>query len=230
MLRAADTISIAGNDLFWLVDRVNSLKYSLSNSMITDFNSSGQFMVNQQCSLGFFGVNYPTIVSGEIASGVLQVSVTTNLNHGGSVKVTTPFFTFNGDRASITIDLEPTGNSQKTITQKLPLGGSTLTFPDFGSKIIANSELSLNNSGNQTTEGDFIRIEICMVNIIYQSLVGELANQRANIIARIPLGFLKEFNGEIEFDDPRVNVYMSSYFGSIIGVDVQDLYTFKTGM
>lgn len=46
MLRAADTISIAGNDLFWLVDRVNSLEYSLSNSMITDFNSSGQFMVN----------------------------------------------------------------------------------------------------------------------------------------------------------------------------------------
>ena len=61
------------------------------------------------------------------------------------------------------------------------------------------------------------------------SIVGELANQRANRIARIPIGFLKELNGEIEFDDPRVNVYMSSSFGTIIGVDVQDLYTFKNG-
>ncbi len=34
MLRAADTISIAGNDLFSLVDRVNSLKY------IKEWNSS----------------------------------------------------------------------------------------------------------------------------------------------------------------------------------------------
>jgi hypothetical protein len=202
MLRAADTFTVEGGDMFWLVDRANSLEYSFSNSMISDFNSSNQFHVNEQCSLGFYGVNYPTIVNGEIASGILQVSVTTNLNHGGTVTVNAPYFTFNGDTASLNIDLEATGNTQKTITQKLPLGGSTWTFPDFGSKIIANSELSPVNSGSQTSEGDFIRIEISMYNIIYKSLVNQLANNRVERVARIPLGFLKELNGDTEFDDP----------------------------
>lgn len=229
MLRAADTISIEGNDLFWIVDRTNSLEYSLSNSTISKFNSSGQYNVNEQCSLGFYGVNYPTIVSGKISSGSLKASVTTNMNHSGTITISAPYFTFDDDTASLTIDLEPTGNTQKTISKSLSLGESTWTYPDFGSKINTNSKVKFVNSGNQTNEGDFIRIEISMVNVVYGNLVGELANQRADRIERIPLGFLKELNGDIEFEDPRVNIYMSSSFGTIIGVDVQDIYTFKKG-
>ena len=68
-----------------------------------------------------------------------------------------------------------------------------------------------------------------MVDIVYENLVGQLANQRAERYARVPLGFMKHLNGEIEFSDPRVNVYMSSSFGTIMSAEIQELYSFKKG-
>jgi len=229
MMRAADTTTIVGNDLFWIVDRTNALSYEFNSSMISSFESSGQYNIKQQCDLGFYGVNKPTIINGEIASGVLQVSITTNLNHEGTVRVSAPYFTFNGDTADLIVAIEPSGNTKKTVTRKLSLAGSTWTFPEFGSKILTYSELSLTNSGNSTNVGDFIKIEISMVDIVYENLVGQLANQRAERYARVPLGFMKHLNGEIEFSDPRVNVYMSSSFGTIMSAEIQELYSFKKG-
>lgn len=228
MMRAADTATIVPHDVYWIAHNIGIKPILFNESMISNFEASGEYNYSDTCFMGHYGPYKPNIIEGNISSGYLEVNITTNLNHNGTVTIYTPHFTQNGEMKNTIFEISAVDN-QRTLTQTISLANTTWTYPEVWDKIITTFDISFSNSGNVTSDEDFIRIECQLKDVRYFNLTGTLHDHWAARTAKVPLGFLKKLSGEIEFADPRVNVYYSSSFGTYTGIEIEDIYTFKKG-
>lgn len=229
MMRAADTTTIVPNDVYWIPHNVGTRRMYFTNSMISNFESNGELNLADTCHMGHYGPHRPNVIDGQIAKGRMDITITTNINHGGSITIYTPHFTENGEMRSTTIEFGPSGSSERTIEKSIPLNNTTWTSPLKWNKMLSTYELQLIHSGNPTTTEDYIFISCQFNDVVYASLTGTLHDHWARRTAKVPLGFLKQLSGEIEFVDPRVNVYNSSSFGTHTGIEIEDIYTLMKG-
>lgn len=172
-----------------------------------------------------------------LTSGNLNTNTFSTLHHTGwliihsnQIKIGDEFY-----RDSIVIS-DASGNF--TDFRTIPLDGSKLRLdnqsdPDTTFLEII-FELYLIHSGADINAGEEVNVDMTFTDLLFQSAYGYFGDYDTLLIDNERFEFELfeyEFEGNVYFDDPRINLFVSNSFGLPIGVNLFDLtaYSQKTG-
>lgn len=216
---------VLGKNFYQLPTRYHMREWTMSNQAIGLLESKGSVEVTR-----VFPVNYSPIAIfnyGDFDGGNINLNLTTDIKHTGSLTVKFPEITKNGDTLTGVIPIGP-GISERSFKTTVPLNGYRIIFQE--SRLIrAEVTIALDNSGSGTSTSDYYKLEVEVREPDYSLIHGQLNNRTAWLDNTVSLGFLKKLEGKVNFDNPVVRMSIANSFGIYMGYELLDIYTETAG-
>lgn len=164
------------------------------------------------------------ITSMNIKSGSVQVSLSSQYQHSGTLTIILPKVKKVGTPFKMVIPLNYAGSVPLTVEQAGYLSGYKMEMEALGggNEIEIQYELELNNSGNTVLPADAINLLISFNDLEFSALFGYLGQHNLEIPAdSIDISlFNNSIAGSFTLEDPRFNLIIHNSFGMPVGAEV----------
>jgi hypothetical protein len=217
-------------DLFQLQDQSYTEAIGFTATEIGAFPIQGSISKTFRNTYNFANPGGVRVDSILIKSGLLNLNISSDLRHGGSVKVTFPSFIENGIPLSFDLELNYSGTTPVISSQNKNLANYSLEVDNTnGNTIPVIYEVTFNYSGNAISPQDSIRFAIATNNLEFQSFYGFAGQQSINFrLDTLPLEFFDGVvSGNFYSAAPKLTINAVNQFGIPIEVDF-DRFDAKT--
>ncbi|MFM1874704.1 MAG: hypothetical protein RL266_441 [Bacteroidota bacterium] len=219
------------NDFFQLpvAQQVNE-NINLTSGEVGQFTSTGSVskLVNSGMTLAVSGPGGSQLNKVVYAAGTMNISFTSNFEHGGFLEVSMPELRLNGTPFFQTYNFSYTG-SPISVSIDIPLQGYEMDLDNGNgpNTIPINYTLNLvEGSGATPSPSNQVQINHSFSNMIMAYADGDFGNFMLEIPpADVDLDVVQsEHGGSIYFEDPRFRVYVSNTIGAEMQVNINQLY------
>lgn len=203
--------SQSGTDIVTFPDQQDDTNfvYRLPNGMSPGDSTSKFFQMNSAISF----VTGEILDSLLVKTGVLTVSITTNLNHDGRFEVIIPQLSKYGVNFRGVIPFTYSGGASNTISASFPINLHLLKL--FGGSLIQYLKITVIKGNNANLTNYTFDIDESITNISYYEAVGyfhqhtiDLAETEINLDV-----FETNTIGDLVLEDPRVNLRIFNSYG-----------------
>ncbi len=222
-------------DLFRLQDQSYTESIGLTATEVGDFPIQGTITKTFTTSYNFTNQSGVRVDSILAKSGLLDLNISSDLKHGGSIKVTFPSFIENGIPLSFDLPLNYTGTTPVVASNSKDLTNYKLEVDNTnGNTIPVIYEITLSYNGNPISSQDSLRFSISTNNLAFRSFYGFAGQQNINFdLDTLPLEFFDGASGGNFYSaDPKLTINAINEFGIPIAVDFErfDAKTVNSGV
>lgn len=186
--------------------------------------SNGSVQADRVDNFQFDAGGEAEITSMNIKSGSVQVSVSSQYQHSGTLTITLPKVTKVGTPFKMVIPLNYSGSVPLSAEQAGYLSSYKMEMAaqGGGNEIEVQYELELENSGNPVLPTDAITMLIAFNDLEFSALFGYLGQHNLAVPAdSIDINlFNNSIAGNFTLEDPRFNLIIHNSFGMPVGAEV----------
>lgn len=228
-----DLISFSGNEILQIPNQNAQAVGFLTSSEINTLNNSNTVSKSVTVTAPF-DPGDPTIELDSILfkAGSVDVNISSEIRHNGSLRIEIPALTKNGAGFDETINFTYSGTSPITASGSYSLADykADLTQgPNNINELNITYTMSFTNSGQATTIADFLTIDQVFSNMQFNVVHGyfgqQVVSQDADSIA-VKL-FNNALDGNIRFTDPRVSLSIHNSYGMPVLMELTKLATYN---
>ena len=205
---------------------------SITAGDIPSFGGNPSISFTDTTTYNFSLNNGEEIDSVLIKGGVMQFNVTSTFHHTGTITITIPTLTLNGQPFSTMVNINKLDGTFATLTPPVSLAGYKLILKNNGvvyNQIPIRYDIILQNSSQPIIAGQSIDITTDVNQFMFKTIFGYINNyQLLNISDNVKMDIFdnnSSSNLDIDFADPRINLYLTNSFGVPSNIDFSNTYT-----
>ncbi len=230
-LIAADLIDIPNN-------QPSPLIASLDAGQVSALGLAGTVTVPFSQTITFdSGVNGPKVDSMFFKAGSIDVSLNSDFQYSGQIKIILPGAKKNGVVFTKIIPFTYSGSTPVISNASYDLTGYDFDMTNGGTafnEFIANFEVTLSGSGNPVTTSNQIVLNLNLNNMKFDKIFGDIGQMSISPdVDTIDISVFKNVLGTANFSlaDPRIKVWISNSYGVPIDASLSQFegYTPGTG-
>lgn len=183
----------------------------------------------------FAFANGEEVDSIRLASGALNISAFTDMEHDVTLNISIPYLKQNGVPYNVSIDLSYQGSSPTTDVVNLDLANYVMDLSKNGqtnNELEVNVDVTLTKTGQPYFGSESISFDMDIQLGSFESIWGYFGNFQ-NIVAQdtqsLPV-FTNYLSGDIHFADPQLNLYLKSSAGLPLGINFTGVYDANSGV
>ncbi len=236
LIYIGDTISELADKIFTIPDQSSDtiLPFSLPPGMFPGDSTSKYVLLEPD----FNSSGNERIDSVLIKSGILTVTVTTNINHSSYIEIVIPQlkrFGATGQTFKEKVNIPYTGGSSTTITKQFPLYEYMLSINTNGSTANKVKEyiklFVLRGNGSDNSPYSF-HISQTMSSLDYYQAYGYFYQHTINVDKiKVPISIFDNLHyTQIMIENPKLSLYFKNSYGMPMDMTFTDLYVEKDGI
>lgn len=209
---------------------------SLDNGQISALGIAGTITIPYSQTIAFdSGNNGPKIDSVIFKMGSIDVSLSSDFQYSGQIKVTLPGARKNGLAFTKTIAFTYTGTVPVTNISSSDLAGYKFDMTNGGTtfnEILANFEVTLSGSGNPISPSDQLSLSINLNNMKFDKIFGDIGQMSITPdVDSVDISVFKNVLGSATFSlvDPRIKVIISNSYGVPIQASIAQFLGYSPG-
>ncbi len=209
---------------------------NLNSVQISALGYAGTVMVPFSQTISFdSGVNGPKIDSITFKAGTIGLSISSDFNFSGQVKVIIPSAKKNGVIFSQIIPLTYSGTVPVIANTTLPLAGYNFDMTSGGTtfnQFLVNFEVTLTGSGPAPSTSDQITITQSLSGLKFEKIFGDIGQQSLSPnVDTLKLAIFKNLLGAATFTlaDPQIKVLLSNSYGVPINASISQFDGYTSG-
>lgn len=227
-----DMYSIYGYQFLPLMDQATNMAVNLSPAEITTLSTVDSVTLNRN-TLHPFGVsNGERIDSMTLGHGMLNINISSTVQHSGVLTVTLPSARQNG--IAFTKQIPFSYNNQVPVVAigNFDLEGYNIDMTSTGSFNVlpVNYSVKFYDSANPTLTSETFSVAASFQNMIIKKVYGSFGLRTMTVYddsTRIAI-FNHMFSGNLSFDNPHVQFLISNSFGIDLDAHFTSLFTQST--
>ena len=228
-LIAADLIEIPNN-------QPPPYAASLNSGQISALGLAGTVTVPYSQTITFdSGNNGPRIDSIIFKAGTIDVSLNSDFQYSGQIKIILPGAKKNGVVFSKVIPFTYAGSTPVTAVSSSDLTGYKFDMTNGGTafnEFVANFEVTLSGSGNPIAPSDQIVLNMNLANMKFDKIFGDIGQMSISPdVDSVDISVFKNVLGAATFSmvDPRIKVVISNSYGVPIQASLSQFEGFTPG-
>jgi hypothetical protein len=209
---------------------------SLDNGQISALGIAGTITIPYSQTIAFdSGNNGPKIDSVIFKTGSIDVSLSSDFQYSGQIKITLPGARKNGLAFTKTIAFTYTGTVPVTNISSSDLAGYKFDMTNGGTtfnEIVANFEVTLSGSGNPISPSDQLSLSINLNNMKFDKIFGDIGQMSITPdVDSVDISVFKNVLGTATFSlvDPRIKVIISNSYGVPIQASIAQFLGYTPG-
>lgn len=218
LIYKANLYSIYGYQFLQIPDQTNSQVVSLSSSDSASLYQTGSVTKNLSIIFPFAVSNGELLDSLLLRTGAIGISMSSQIPHGGSMTVTIPDATLNGNPYSSILSFNYTGSLPLTGNINDNLAGYRFNFTGNGAtnQLRVNYSITLlNSSTSQASSNRSMNITTGLNSMLMAEAYGYFGQRSLSVSgdsSKIEL-FNKTLFGNIVFQNPKITFDLTNSFG-----------------
>ncbi|MGB3946351.1 MAG: hypothetical protein WBM13_00080 [Bacteroidia bacterium] len=209
---------------------------SLDNGQISALGIAGTITIPYSQTLAFdSGNNGPKIDSVIFKTGSLDVSLNSDFQYSGQIKLTLPGARKNGVAFTKTMPFNYTGTVPVTNISSSDLAGYKFDMTNGGTtfnEIVANYELTISGSGNPISPSNQLSLSININNLNFDKIYGDIGQMPITPdVDTVDISVFRNVLGSATFSlvDPHIKVIIANSYGVPIQAGVSQFFGYNPG-
>ncbi len=165
-------------------------------------------------------------------SGLISLSLNSNINHNGSIEIELPFATKNGVALKTTLAHSYSGSGPVTNQVDIDLTGYTInlsTLTGGGKAIFIHFVLKVEGDNNPDLSPYSFELSALLSQLKFSKIFGYLGTYEYPMKDSVELSIFKNsYNGQIQFGDMRINLNTSNSIGMPMQLNVNELKAYSS--